>query len=166
MSIKIPKIPMFGKQIKIWGWTTTIALNSTMHIALAYLKSGGYSSKHYHKTLDNRFVVISGRLRVYIWRDNVEEFVDLQDGDVLDVEAGVLHRMMALEDTYINEIYWSNEEHLNAEDIFRLDKGGINLKHNNTVVLPDIYKFYYNTDLPYKPPILNSQSVHTGTCDI
>lgn len=125
MSIKIPKVVMFGKQIKIWGWTITTALTDKIHVALAYLKKGGYSSKHYHETLANRFVVISGKLRIYIWRDKIEESIDLREGDILDIEAGVIHKMEALEETYINEIYWSSEDILNAEDIVREDSGGI-----------------------------------------
>ncbi len=126
MTIKIGKVPCYGKQIKVWGWTQSVAISDIpLHVAYASINEGGYSSKHYHQDLTNRFIVISGKLRIDIWRNDKEETVDLHAGDIVDIEAGVPHRMTAITYVQLIEIYWSNKPELNAEDIVREDNGGI-----------------------------------------
>jgi mannose-6-phosphate isomerase-like protein (cupin superfamily) len=126
VTIRIPKVPLFGKNIKVWGWTQTVALSDTLHVAYASINEGGYSSKHYHENNYNRFYVISGKLRIDIYRNNKEEFVDLVAGETVDVEPAVWHRMTALEPVRVIEIYWpTNDQPINPEDIVREDNGGL-----------------------------------------
>lgn len=126
MTIKIPaKAAMYGKNIKSWGWTQSVLVTETSHVAVAHINKGGYSSKHLHKNNWNRFVVLSGKLRIDLYRNDKEETIDLISGDVLDVEPGLKHRMTALEDTKLVEIYWSSNGEFNVEDIERDDNGGL-----------------------------------------
>jgi len=126
MSIKIPKVPLYAKNIKFWGWVQSIAITDAIHVAHAYVKSGGFSSKHKHEVNYNRFHIVSGKLRIDIYRNDNEETVDLVSGDTLDIEPQVWHRMTALEDTHVIEIYWATDgQSINAEDIVREDNGGV-----------------------------------------
>ena len=125
MSVKLPKVPLFGRNAKLWGWTQTVALTDKMHVAYAFLNAGGFSSRHYHKNLWNRFVVIEGSLKIEIVRNNKLEIVTLKDNDILDVEPALIHRMVAISDVRLIEIYWPQEGLLDPEDIVREDEGGL-----------------------------------------
>lgn len=146
MSIKLPKVPAFGRNIKLWGWTQTVGLTDKMHIAYAFLYNGGYSSKHYHNNLWNRFVIIEGSLKIETFRNDKLEFVILKDNDIVDVEPKLLHRMVALSDVKLIEIYWPQEGILDPEDIVREDQGG--LTPTPTVSFPQpewpIFPIYHN----------------------
>jgi mannose-6-phosphate isomerase-like protein (cupin superfamily) len=130
MGVNLPlKVPMFPKTHKVWGFTQSIALSDRpMHVAFATLNKGGYSSKHQHENHFNRFYIVSGSLQITIWR-NKQESIILNTGDCLDVEPGVLHRMKALENTSLVEIYWTEDidVDLDPSDIIRYDDGGIDL---------------------------------------
>jgi mannose-6-phosphate isomerase-like protein (cupin superfamily) len=136
MGVKLPKVPCFGRNIKLWGWTQTVALSETNHTAVAYLQKGGYSSKHHHKNLWNRFVVVDGTLRITIYRNDREEVTDLHAGDILDVDPGVWHKMAAVTDARIVEIYWPVEGVLDPEDIVREDNGGIQPQN---IMIPTLF---------------------------
>ncbi len=125
--INIPtKMAFFPKNIKVWGWTQSIALNESSHFAIAHLNKGGFSSKHIHEKLYNRFYVISGKLRIIVYRNEREEVIDLSSGEAVDIEPLISHRMEALEDSMICEIYWSeSNEPINPTDIVRYDNGNL-----------------------------------------
>lgn len=128
MGVCIPlKVPMFPKTHKVWGWTQSFVITDRpTHSALAYIKSGGFSSKHYHKNNFNRFLVVTGCLEITIWRHGVEETLTLDPYELLDVEPEVWHRMKAWEDTNLIETYWAKDGFdLDVEDIIREDNGGV-----------------------------------------
>ena len=127
MAVKLPKVPLFGKNCKVWGWTQTISLTPEMHVAFAHLNAGGYSSRHYHESSWNRFYVCSGLLQVTVYRNDKEEVIVIKAGETLDIEPKLAHRMKAVTDCDIIEIYWSNNEVLDVEDIVRADDGGLEL---------------------------------------
>ncbi len=155
MSIKLPKIPIFGKNIKRWGWTQSVSLTESQHVAVAHIKYGGFSSKHKHNKNWNRFVVLSGKLRIDIYRDDREETIDLIAGDVLDVEPNLWHRMTALSDVHLVEIYWPTEGLIDAEDIEREDDGGYQKPSNCDFWL-----------VPPKEVFCFDKNIQEGTCRI
>lgn len=116
---------MYGKNVKLWGQTQSVLVTDKVHVATAFIKKGGYSSKHLHKNNWNRFVVQSGVLQIDIYRNNKTETIELRAGDVLDVEPNLKHRMTALEDVHLTEIYWSATDEFDVEDIQRDDTGGV-----------------------------------------
>lgn len=126
MAVKLPiSAAFFPKNIKIWGDTQTILLNESSHVAFAKLNKGGYSSRHSHNVSWNRFFIISGTLRITVYRNNQEENILLNSGECLDIEPGLEHRMAALEYTEIIEMYWTDDNSVvDPKDIIRKDTGG------------------------------------------
>jgi mannose-6-phosphate isomerase-like protein (cupin superfamily) len=163
MSVRLPKVPCFGKNVKLWGWTQTVALTESNHTAVATLIAGGFSSKHYHTNLWNRFVVVEGKMKITVYRSDREEVTELGPGDILDVEPNLWHRMTAITDVKLIEIYWPVEGVLDPEDIVREDSGGI------TPQLIPIFWGPYNGDIPQPglwlttpdiQPVLDSNILH------
>lgn len=121
-------MPVYSINGKLWGKTQSLCLSKDypIHVAVAHLKKGGYSSRHYHEKIWNRFHVISGSLNIISYKNNQEESVIIGPGHTLDCEPKLEHRMVALEDSVIIEMYWP--EDLNSdfkwEDIVRFDDGG------------------------------------------
>lgn len=126
MSIYKPSVPMYPLQSKTWGWTQHIFLSEEVEIARAHIVTGGYCSKHHHSNKVNRFHIINGKLEIIVYRNNKEERVILSPGMTLDVPPMIQHRMVCKEECDFIEIYWSDNNNLNAGDIVRVDDGGIN----------------------------------------
>ena len=113
------------KQAKYWGTTQCVFVSETSEVHMMKINSGGFSSKHKHEKKWNRFIVISGKLKVIIYRDKGEEEIILGPGDITDVESGVYHRFINLEEeTLCAEVYWIPA--LSEIDITREDTGGAN----------------------------------------
>ncbi len=119
------------KQGKVWGETTEFfrnALASAHHLSI---KKGGYCSKHSHTHKHNLFYVISGLLKISIWRLDTE-FVTLEEditiialGQSAAVPPGFFHKFEALEDTECIEVY---QVFLEDPDIERETMGGMRSK--------------------------------------
>ena len=163
MAINIGSgLPLFGKMVKVWGWTQDIGVSNEVRIAHAFVRSGGYSSKHYHAFNWNRFAIISGKLRIDIYRKvgkkELEETIDLVAGDILDVEPEQMHRMTGLDDCHLIETYWTdykddfdrNNRIFDPTDIVRMDNGGIKPIEFKTI-LTEYGKPNKNMDIFYGP---------------
>lgn len=126
MTVKLPiGAAFFPKNVKLWGWTQTLLLTESAHVAYAVLHEGGFSSRHYHDKLWNRFYVVQGTLQVLVYRNNKVEWVELGAGQALDIEPGVEHRMLAVTNCELIEAYWTEYDvDVDPEDIVRKDNGG------------------------------------------
>ncbi len=127
MTLPTHNIPPIGpKQGKVWGTTQLVfAYNSTETHVIAG-KAGYKCSSHSHRYKWNRFVVLSGKLKILQYndccnQDCVEDCTTLTSGQVTDVPPGILHQFEVLEDCIAIEIYWVT---LNAQDIERFSTGG------------------------------------------
>lgn len=113
-------------QGKVWGETRTLFANSNAEVHMIDITKGGYCSTHYHKTKYNKFIVLSGKLMVTIWKDygseTLQDITVLEPGMECTVEPGDKHKFDALDDTRALEIYYVD---LSANDIVRSDHGGI-----------------------------------------
>lgn len=111
-------------QGKIWGETTEFfrfATSSGHHLSI---KAGGYCSIHKHAHKYNLFYVMSGKLKVTIWRDEDRGLKDetiLGEGQTTAVPPDFFHKFEALEDTECIEVY---HVLLNEPDIERKSVGG------------------------------------------
>lgn len=114
--------PVGPRQGKCWGDTQLVfAFNSTeLHVIRS--NAGWRCSRHYHQAKWNRFVVISGKLVVRIFRDDgsLDETI-LVAGGVTDVPPGVQHEFECVEDSVAIECYWVP---LDSQDIHRELAGG------------------------------------------
>lgn len=126
MAISISKVPIYGLSPKRWGRTISIAVSDRpTHTAYAEMKAGGYSSVHYHQYLYNRFFLIKGRLLIEVFRNGDIETIIMEPLQNVDIEPGIKHRMSAIEDCQLNEIYWHEDPLVlpNFEDIVRDEDG-------------------------------------------
>ena len=120
---------MIEQTNKIWGEDKLIYQNDLCAVHLLHIKKGGVSSLHFHKSINNHFYVLSGRLRVEILLslDGAQEgvfgasdFYNLGIGQKCVVWAGSKHQFKALEDTTAIEIVYFT---LDPEDIQRETEG-------------------------------------------
>lgn len=108
---------------KAWGSTTMVAAKSAFEMHRITVKPGGFCSKHRHAAKFNGFYVLSGELKIRVWKndyDLVDETV-LRSGDYTECRPGEYHQFEALSDVEALELYWCE---LKAGDIERESVGG------------------------------------------
>jgi len=94
------------RQGKDWGYTTEIFRNAMVSANHLEINKGGWCSEHTHKFKYNLFYVISGRLKITIWRENdVKDVTILTAGQISAVSPGFYHKFEGLENTECIEIY-------------------------------------------------------------
>lgn len=118
---------MMARQGKVWGWTKLLYRYNNVEIHEVRINKDGYCSRHSHKHKSNQFYVMSGKLKVIIWKDygngnELEDVTIVGSGEMCVVPPGDDHRFIALEDTHALEIY---DVRLNPADIVRVDHGGM-----------------------------------------
>lgn len=110
------------RQGKEWGYTTEFFRNAMVSVHHLEINKGGYCSEHIHKHKYNLFYVISGRLKITIWRENdAEDITVLTAGQASAVSPGFYHKFEALERTECIEVY---QVLLIEPDIKRRTQGG------------------------------------------
>jgi mannose-6-phosphate isomerase-like protein (cupin superfamily) len=114
------------KQGKVWGETSPLFSHNNVELHYAKINKGGYCSKHCHKHKSNRFIVLSGALKVTIWNEYCDETLEdvsiLGAGEECTVPPGKYHQFEALENCVILEVYWVD---LDQNDIVRKNHGGM-----------------------------------------
>lgn len=105
---------------KIWGERKRILLTFTNEIDLLYLKAGTFSSTHYHDNKVNRFVLISGKVRV----ETQYNKKDLQINEIFEVFPPTVHRFCVEEDSIMLEVAYVTNGEINSMDIHRDSQGG------------------------------------------
>jgi len=110
-------------QGKVWGETTEFFRNAMVSAHYLNIKKGGYCSEHKHDHKYNVFFVISGLLKITIWRDeNLKDTTILADNQTTAVPPGFWHSFEALKDTKAVEVY---QVILEDPDIERRSQGGV-----------------------------------------
>jgi len=110
------------RQGKDWGYTTEFFRNAMVSAYHLEINKGEYCSEHIHRHKYNLFYVISGKLKITIWRENdVEDVTILTAGQVSAVSPGFYHKFEGLEKTECIEIY---QVLLVEPDIKRRTQGG------------------------------------------
>jgi quercetin dioxygenase-like cupin family protein len=103
---------------KAWGSTESLFDNSSTEVHIASVYEKGFTSKHYHKHKYNLLYIIHGSLLLKIWDDfDAEHSHTLTTGKKFIVNPGILHQFIALEQTHIIEIYFTD---IDKNDIIRL----------------------------------------------
>ncbi len=94
------------RQGKNWGYTTEFFRNAVVSAHHLEIKKDRYCSEHRHEHKYNVFYVISGKLKITIWRDAMTlDVTVLERGQTSAVPPGFYHKFEALEDTNCIEIY-------------------------------------------------------------
>jgi len=112
------------RQGKVWGETEEIFNNGTVSINLLRIKAGGYCSEHRHSKKSNIFFVLSGELKIDIWRERIGmiDSTIIRQGESTMIESGLWHKFEALNDVECLEVY---EIKLSSDDIERRTSGGM-----------------------------------------
>ena len=118
MTRKLPIGSIIGK---VWGTTQAIFQNEATEVQILTVKKGWQCSEHAHLHKQNRFYVISGQLKVRVFKDGLEDETILNAGEMTDVNLRDRHQFIALTDCRLIEIYWVC---LDPDDIERHSKGG------------------------------------------
>jgi quercetin dioxygenase-like cupin family protein len=114
-----------GSQIRVpkgWGHEIWIANNDVFCGKILNFNQGKSFSWHYHKLKHEVFFVQSGRIRLfYGWGDDLEsaQDIELSPGDSFDIQIGLRHRILALEDSLVFEFSSTHFE----SDSYRIVKG-------------------------------------------
>lgn len=114
---------------KLWGVTRCVFKDDTHEVWHASPKAGGYSSRHRHLHMPNKFYVVSGKLHVELYAQKPGPGIDplcivtLTAGQEYTVPEGDWHRFVAGTDVELVEVYWT---HIKTEGyIERTDLGGV-----------------------------------------
>ena len=112
---------------KEWGTSQKVFELNGVEMHRIVVKPGGFCSIHLHKRMNNLFVVEYGQLSVMIGKIIDDKFVldeqrILNDGDQVDIPAGIWHQFEAIRDTVALEVYWVDT---GGVDIVRYTTGGI-----------------------------------------
>ncbi len=114
------------RQGKVWGWTKPLFCDNNVEVHEIFAKKNGYCSRHEHRHKANQFYVMSGKLKVIVWknygRETLEDVTILGPGESCVVPPGDDHRFVVLEDCHALEIYFVK---LDPADIARVDHGGV-----------------------------------------
>ena len=107
---------------KGWGFEKWIVNSEEYCGKLLYFVKDKRCSWHYHKLKDEVFYIQSGKVLVkYSDEDDIEQAktIVLNRGDNFHVYRGLMHQMVALEDT---ELFEFSTQHFD-EDSHRIQKG-------------------------------------------
>lgn len=116
--------PLCGAiQSKFWGQTQCIFEGPFSEVHFAKALKGGYCSEHLHNAKWNRFFVISGKLKVTVFKEDGNEETQISEGQFTDVPPNLWHQFECQEDCLFIEIYWIDA--LNSQDIDRRSCGGL-----------------------------------------
>lgn len=114
------------KSGKYWGLTRRVFYQNNVEMHYMEITPGGYCSEHFHQMKFNRFVVLSGKLRVETWKSGELEdpdLVDLNSFDEYTIKPGIVHKFNNVSSSVCKalEIYWTE---LCPDDIKRRTIGG------------------------------------------
>ena len=105
---------------KIWGIRRRILLTDTSEIDLLNVHKDCFCSTHYHKDKINKFILISGEIRI----ESEYGYITLREGEEFEVRPTLKHRFIATEDSVMIEIAYTENCSIDANDIVRLSQGG------------------------------------------
>ena len=115
---------------KLWGLTRCLFKDDSHEVWHATARAGGYSSRHRHRKMPNKFYVVSGVLHVEQYGlDRPDKDTDpvhvmtVRAGQECTVDADYWHRFIAQTDVELIEIYWTHIPQ--RGDIERTDLGGV-----------------------------------------
>jgi mannose-6-phosphate isomerase-like protein (cupin superfamily) len=116
-------------EAKVWGSVRHCFSSEAASGSVLWTVAGAFCSRHSHEDRVNRFVVVSGEIRVEIFDDRGRELlraIPLRQGRMIDVPAGVVHRFVVVEPGVVVEFYFPAREGavVRGDDIKRLDYGG------------------------------------------
>ena len=112
---------------KTWGRSVRRYIDSYYQVEEIFVDAGGYSSVHQHTRKSNRFLIVSGALRINRYDRNLKlsysEVIDPQG--VCIVQPLIRHQFVAETEVHAYELYEDPTGRLDAEDITRFTQNGV-----------------------------------------
>ena len=111
------------KQGKIWGQTSFMIGTDNFAVHTVKAKANSQCSKHKHVHRKNLFLVMEGRLRIRVWKNDYDlmDTVVLEKDDWTVVNAGEFHLFESIDDCEFLEIYYLDP--VSNSDIVRENVG-------------------------------------------
>lgn len=116
-------------QGKLWGTTQPLFDFNGVEVHKIDANKDGYCSEHYHEFKWNRFIVLSGKIKITIFEEDPEnDNAEIKDVTILsagmssDVPPRKWHIFEVVEDAVALECYWVE---LDSLDITRRTVGGM-----------------------------------------
>ena len=107
------------KHPKGWGYELWIANNEKYCGKILHFNKGKRCSYHYHKLKKETFYVESGQVQVRYGDEFTSEKVILNPGDNFEVPTGLVHQIVAIEESKIFEFSTTHFE----SDSYRIELG-------------------------------------------
>ncbi len=105
------------KTLKVWGSREELFKNDNVLVTLLRLDKGSYSSLHTHKSKSDKFVLVSGEVKIVT---ELGETI-LNPYQSLVIDPPLLHQFVVEKNSVMVEISYSV---LDPEDINRIYQGG------------------------------------------
>ena len=110
----------YNNIFKVWGRRRRILLTDRTEIDLVYLKKNCFCSTHNHLKKINKFVVVSGKVRI----KSEYGAIILTKNESFEVRPPLKHRFFALEDSVMIECAYVEKGKIDPDDINRESQGG------------------------------------------
>ena len=109
------------KHPKGWGYELWIANNEKYCGKILHFNKGKRCSYHYHKLKQETFYVESGKIKVLYGYGSIEDakVKVMLPGDSLDVPIGLIHQIIAIEESKVYEFSTTHYE----SDSYRIQHG-------------------------------------------
>jgi mannose-6-phosphate isomerase-like protein (cupin superfamily) len=123
-EVKNMKYKNIGRHfvLKGWGFEDWIVNTEKYCGKILFFNGGKQCSWHYHKIKDETFYIQSGKIEMlYGILPDIEDArsVILEEGDSFYIPQGLIHRAIALQDTFVYEF---STQHFDS-DSYRILKG-------------------------------------------
>lgn len=121
------------KSGKCWGSTNLVFSNCNNEVQYMECKAGHQCSKHCHVHKHNMFYVISGKIKILVWKNDYDlcDETILGPGERTVVKPNEYHQFQVIEDSEVLEVYWVE---LQLNDIERESCGGVMMEFVPTPV--------------------------------
>lgn len=123
----------FVPNLKSWGFSVPLLRDPSRHLDMCIVRRGGHSSKHYHAAKTNSFLLVSGKLKLVIYANDIDEepqqiYLHAHTATWHFLPARTIHRFVCGDSAVLIEKYepMTLDSHILAQDdIVRFDEGGI-----------------------------------------
>lgn len=105
---------------KVWGERRRIHIDDKNEIDLLYMKKDTFCSTHNHKTKINKFLVVSGQVRI----ETEFATIVLTENEAWVARPPQKHRFYADVDSIMIEIAYVEDGKIDPDDIERESQGG------------------------------------------
>lgn len=101
-----------------WGTQKIIVDNPSFELHELFLRAGERCTIHYHKAKSDGWYVLSGKIKVVLFKDNTTEPIReeiIRSAEKFEILPGITHCFVGIEDSKVFEYFWT--EHNSADKV-------------------------------------------------